>query len=357
MGPASPRPDANLSDANVAAFLLNAPAAARSVLGVLLALVVFGLFLLATGRDPVEAIVKAYQGTLGSALGLSEIGVLMVPLALTGLAGTIPARVGLINVGGEGQLYVGAWAASGVALGLGLGHGWAMLALMAAAGFAGGGLWAGAAVFLRQWRRVNEVITTLLSNYLAILLVNVFVFGPWKDPGGLGYPYTPDFGLAAVFGTIGGTRFHLGAVIPVLAVAACYVVLTRTTWGFKMRAVGGNPEAARRAGLPVARYVICAMIVGGGLAGLAGMIEVSAVHHHLRPGISNNLGYLGFLASWLAGHNPLAVVAACFLLAVFLVGGNVLQLSSGLPSAAAFILVALVLFFVLGLRQPERSGL
>ena len=356
MGPASRLPDANLPSVNVAAFLLNAPAAARSILGVLLALVVFGLFLLATGRDPVEAIVKAYQGTLGSALGLSEIGVLMVPLALTGLAGTIPARVGLINVGGEGQLYVGAWAASGVALGLSLDHGWAMLALMAAAGFAGGGLWAGAAVFLRQWRRVNEVITTLLSNYLAILLVNVFVFGPWKDPEGLGYPYTPDFGPAAVFASIGGTRFHLGAVIPVLAVAVCYVVLTRTSWGFKMRAVGGNPEAARRAGLPVARYLIYAMVVGGGLAGLAGMIEVSAVHHHLRPGISSNLGYLGFLASWLAGHNPLAVVAACFLLAVFLVGGNVLQLSSGLPSAAALILVALALFFVLGLRHPERGG-
>ena len=255
-------------------------------MAVLLALAVFGLFLLATGRDPVEAIAEAYRGTLGSVLGLSEVGVLMVPLALTALAGAIPARVGLINVGGEGQLYAGAWAATGVALTLDLGHGWAMLALMAAAGFAGGGLWAGAAVLLRQWRRVNEVITTLLSNYLAILLVNVFVFGPWKNPDGLGYPYTPNFVPEAVFAAIGSTRFHLGAVVPVLAVAACYVVLTRTRWGFEMRAVGSNPEAARRVGLPVARYVVWAMIAGGGLAGLAGMIEVSAVHHHLRPGIS-----------------------------------------------------------------------
>ena len=351
MGPASPRPNAN-----VAGFLLNPPSVVRTVLAVLLALAVFGLFLLATGRDPVEAIAEAYRGTLGSVLGLSEVGVLMVPLALTALAGAIPARVGLINVGGEGQLYAGAWAATGVALTLDLGHGWAMLALMAAAGFAGGGLWAGAAVLLRQWRRVNEVITTLLSNYLAILLVNVFVFGPWKNPDGLGYPYTPNFVPEAVFAAIGGTRFHLGAVVPVLAVAACYVLLTRTRWGFEMRAVGSNPEAARRVGLPVARYVVWAMIAGGGLAGLAGMIEVSAVHHHLRPGISHNLGYLGFLASWLAGHHPLAVVGACFLLAVFLVGGNVLQFSSGLPSAAAFILIGLVLLFVLGLRKRERTA-
>ncbi len=351
MVPAPPSPSGDF-----VGFLLRSPSAARPLLAVLLALIAFGLFLLTTGRDPAAAAMEAFQGTLGSGLGWSEIGVLMAPLVLAALAGVIPARVGLINVGGEGQLLIGAWAATGVALALGLGHGWSMLGLMAAAGSAAGGLWAGAAVLLRQLRRANEVITTLLSNYLAVLVVNVFVFGPWKNPHGLGYPYTADFEAAAIIGNIGGTRFHWGFVVPMLAVAVCYVVLTRTKWGFRMRAVGGNPEASLRTGLPVGLYLVYAMIVGGGLAGLAGMIEVSAVHHHLRPGIAHNLGYLGFLASWLAGHNPLAAVVACFLLAVFLVGGNVLQISSGLPSAAAFILIGLVLFFVLGLRQRDRSN-
>ncbi len=140
-----------------------------------------------------------------------------------------------------------------------------------------------------------------------------------------------------------------------MAVVASYLVLTRTTWGYNMRAVGGNPEAARRRGIPVARYLVVAMLVGGGIAGIAGMSEVAGIQHHLRPGISNNLGFLGFLASWLAGHNPTTIVAASFLLAVIMVGGDVLQFSDNLPSAAMFILIGLVLFFVLGFRRLERA--
>jgi len=334
---------------------MTAPPMVRSFLSVGLALVVFGLFLLIVGRDPIDSLVTVFRGTLGSKVGMSEVSVRMVPLVLTALATAIPARVGLINVGGEGQLYIGAWAATGVALHLGTGQTWLMLPLMAAAGLVGGGLWAGGAVLLRNWRGVNEVITTLLSNYVAILFVNVFVFGAWKNSDGFGYPYTSDFESAAILSAIGVTRLHLGLIMPVLAVAACYLVFARTRWGFNMRAVGGNAEAARRRGIPVGKYLIVAMIVGGALAGLAGMGEVSGIQHHLRPGISHNLGFLGFLASWLAGHNPITIVAACFLLALIFVGGDVLQLSGGLPSSASLILVGLVLFFVLGFRRSERS--
>ena len=327
----------------------------RSLFAIALAFLVFGVVLWAIGRNPLEAYTKMFEGTLGSKVGLSEVGVRMIPFVLTALAAAIPARVGLINVGGEGQLYIGAWAATGAVLYLGVGHIWLMLPLMAAAGFLGGASWGAIAVLLRNWRGVNEVITTLLSNYVAILFVNVFVFGMWKNPSGFGYPYTPDFGTEAILPALAGTRLHLGLVIPVMAVVASYLVLTRTTWGYNMRAVGGNPEAARRRGIPVARYLVLAMLVGGGIAGLAGMSEVAGIQHHLRPGISNNLGFLGFLASWLAGHNPTAIVAACFLLAVIMVGGDVLQFSGNLPSAAMFILIGLVLFFVLGFRRSERA--
>ncbi len=331
--------------------------ATRAAIGVALALAVFAILLLVSGHDPAGALLKAWNGVIGNSFGPSEVGVTMIPLVLTALATAIPTRAGLVNVGGEGQLYIGALTATGTALFFPTGHIWLMLPVMALAGCAGGGLWAATAALLRHWRGVNEVISTLLANYIAILLVNVFVFGPWKNPQGLGYPYTAPFEVAAIFPAIAGTRFHWGFLAPVVSVIVCYVILKHTLWGFKMRAVGGNPSAARRRGIAVNKYVIAAMIAGGGLAGLAGMVEVSGIHHDLRPGISDNLGYLGLLASWLAGHNPVVIIAACFLIAVFLVAGDVLQLSVGLPSAAGLVLIGLALFFVLGLRRVERQAL
>ena len=331
--------------------------ASRAAFGVALALAAFAILLLVSGHDPADALLEVWNGVIGSSFGLSEAGVTMIPLVLTALATAIPTRVGLVNVGGEGQLYIGALTATGVALFFPTGHIWLMLPVMALAGCAGGGLWGATAALLRHWRGVNEVISTLLANYIAILLVNVFVFGPWKNPQGLGYPYTTPFEVAAIFPAIAGTRFHWGFLAPVISLFVCYVILNHTLWGFKMRAVGGNPSAARRRGVAVNKYVIAAMIAGGGLAGLAGMVEVSGIHHDLRPGISDNLGYLGLLASWLAGHNPVVIIAACFLIAVFLVAGDVLQLSVGLPSAAGLVLIGLALFFVLGLRRVERQAL
>ena len=329
---------------------LTAPPMVRAILGIFLAFVAFGIFLAIIGRDPFESYADVFEGSLGSTVGLSEVGVRMIPFVLTGLAAAIPARVGLINVGGEGQLYLGAWSATGVALYSGIGQIWIMIPAMALAGFIGGGLWAGVAIFLRHWRGVNEVITTLLSNYVAIQFVNIFVFGSWKNAEGFGYPYTPDFVTEAILPSLGGTRLHLGLVLPIIAVVASYLVLTRTTWGYNMAAIGGNPEAARRLGISVTRYLVIAMLVGGGIAGLAGMSEVAGIQHHLRPGISNNLGFLGFLASWMAAHNPVTLIATSFLIALIMVGGDVLQFTGNLPSAAM-----LVLFFVLGLRKVERS--
>ena len=327
----------------------------RSLLGVIFAFVVFGIFLTVIGRDPIDAYSKFFDGTLGSKLGLSEIGVLMIPFVLTGLAAAVPARVGLINVGGEGQLYIGAWSATGVALFLGVDQIWLMIPLMAAGGFVGGALWGGIAVLLRSWRGVNEVISTLLMNYVAISFVDIFVFGPWKNTDAQNFPDTADFGAEAVLPAIAGTRLHLGLLLPVIAVLVIYLVLSRTRWGYNMRAIGGNTEAARRRGIPVARYLVVAMLVGGGLAGLAGMSEVSGIQHDLRQNISNNLGFLGFLASWMAGHNPVTLIATSFLIALVIVGGPVLQISIHVPSAAMFILVALVLFAVLGFRRVERA--
>ena len=337
----------------LASLRLPAPFA-RSLAAIAAALLIFTVFLLATGRDPADAYVKVFHGTLGSKIGWAEIGVRMIPIVLTGLAASIPARVGLINVGGEGQLYFGAWAATGVALYVGGPIG-ALIPLMALAGILGGAFWAGLAVLARQARGVNEIISTLLMNYVAILFVNVFVFGPWKNPTGFNYPYTRDFDGSAILPAFGDTRLHLGILFPIVAVAVAYMVLSRTRWGYNMRAIGGNVEAARRRGIPVTRYVFLAMLAGGGMAGLAGMAEVSGVQHHLRPGISNNIGFLGFLASWLGDHNPLTIVATGFLLAVVVIGGDLLQFSADLPSAAMNVLIALILFLVLAFRPSRKA--
>jgi len=345
-----------LQQAQGFAFAFTNHPAGRSVIAIIFAFVVFAIFIAVIGRDPIEIYTKMFEGTLGSKVGLSEVGVRMIPFVLTALAAAIPARVGLINVGGEGQLYIGAWAATGVALYADIGTIWLMLPAMAIAGFLGGAIWGGIAILLRHWRNVNEVISTLLSNYVAILFVNFFVFGAWKNPTGFGYPYTSNFEFESILPSIFDTRLHLGLVLPIIGIIATYLFLSRTRWGANMRAVGGNPDAARRRGIPVLRYIIIAMLVGGGLAGLAGMSEVSGIQHHLRPGISNNLGFMGFLASWMANHNPIAIIGTSFLIAAIVVGGDILQFSGDLPSAAMLILIGLVLFSVLGFRRLERKA-
>ena len=346
----------SLQQAQGFAFAFTNHPAGRSVIAIIFAFVVFAIFIAVIGRDPIEIYTKMFEGTLGSKVGLSEVGVRMIPFVLTALAAAIPARVGLINVGGEGQLYIGAWAATGVALYVDIGTIWLMLPAMAIAGFLGGAIWGGIAILLRHWRNVNEVISTLLSNYVAILFVNFFVFGAWKNPTGFGYPYTSNFEFESILPSIFDTRLHLGLVLPIIGIIATYLFLSRTRWGANMRAVGGNPDAARRRGIPVLRYIIIAMLVGGGLAGLAGMSQVSGIQHHLRPGISNNLGFMGFLASWMANHNPIAIIGTSFLSAAIVVGGDILQFSGDLPSAAMLILIGLVLFSVLGFRRLERKA-
>jgi simple sugar transport system permease protein len=318
-----------------------------------LALGVFAALLLVFGKNPLRAYVDILASTLGSPYGLSETIVKMIPLMLTALAVAVPSRIWLINVGGEGQLFIGALAATWAAIHLDALPAWLLLTVMAAMGILGGGLWAAVAGVLRARGWINETISTLLMNYVAILLVNFVVFGPWKDPEGVNYPQTVPFVQAAILPSFGGSRVHLGLVFALVAVALFGVVVSRTRWGLELRAIGGNPEAARRSGIPIARYVAGLMFVGGGLAGLAGMAEVSAIEGRLRPSLSPGYGYSGFLISWMAGGQPAAIVAAAFVLAVITAGGDILQMTQALPGSAVNILMAVVLFVVLG-RQGGR---
>jgi ABC-type uncharacterized transport system permease subunit len=320
-----------------------------------LAFLVFAMVLLAFGKSPVKAYVDIFSSTLGSTYGFSEILVKMIPLTLTAVAVAVPSRIWLINVGGEGQLYIGALFATWGALTFNTLPAWLLLPFISVLGFLGGGLWASISGILRAKGWVSETISTLLLNYVAILLVNFFVFGPWKDPESANYPQTAEFVNAATLPAVGGTRVHLGFVFAIAALILFYFFLSRTRWGLEMRAIGGNPEAARRNGIPISGYIILLMFIGGGLAGLAGMSEVSAIQGRLRPSLSPGYGFIGFLISWMAGGNPLGIVAAAFLLAIVTAGGDILQMAHGLPGSAINILNALILFVVLSRRGRKRG--
>jgi general nucleoside transport system permease protein len=321
-----------------------------------LAFGVFALLLLLFGKDPLQAYARIISSTLGSTYGLSEVVVKMIPLVILALAVAVPARIGLINVGAEGQLFIGGLFASWGALTFGALPAWLLLPIMVVLGFIGGGLWAGIAAVLRAKGWLLEVFSTLLMNYLAILLVEVIVFGPWRDPTSGNYPQTRLFPVAGWLPTIAGTRIHLGFIIAIVALLLFQFVLWRTRWGLEMRAIGGNAEAARRNGIPIGWYIVVILVVGGGLAGMAGMAEVSAIQHRLNPGLSAGYGYVAFLVSWLAGHRPWAIVAMAFLLAVLVSGGDILQITQGLPYAAVNILIALILLVVLAGRAQRRAA-
>lgn len=320
----------------------------RPVLILLISLICFGVVLLLFGKNPFQAYSDIFRNTLGSRYGFSEVLVKLIPLLLCALAVLLPARLGLVNVGGEGQIYLGAWLATWGALSLGdLPRALALPAVLIL-GFIGGGLWAAIPAFLRAKGWLNEVISTLLLNYVAIQFVNYFIYGAWRDPESANFPQTIQFADAYRLPQFSDTRVHLGLLLGLVAALLIFLLLRYTRWGYAMRAIGGNPEAALRHGFPITRYLILSMVIAGGLAGLAGVGEVMAIQGRLRPAFSPGYGYIGFLISWLAGHSPVGAIGMALLLAVIALGGDTLQITQNVPFSTVNILMALILFIVLG---------
>jgi simple sugar transport system permease protein len=321
----------------------------------LIALAVFATILTAAGKDPLRAYIDTAAYVFGNAYGFSELLVRMIPLLLTAIAAALPARIGLINVGAEGQLYMGAWLATAGALAFADQPAFVLLPLLTVLGFIGGGVWALIPAVLRALRLVNETISTLLLNYIAPLIVSYFIFGPWRSPESASYPQSPAFAEAARLPTFFHSRVHLGLLYALACVVLYGLVMTRTRFGLEMRAIGGNPEAARRLGIPVVRYMLAVMFIAGGVAGLAGMAEVAAIQGRLVSELSPGYGFIGFLVSWLGGTSAGAIVAMSFLFAVISSIGDILQITQGLPFAVVSILMAVILFIVLGRRPAGGS--
>jgi simple sugar transport system permease protein len=316
-------------------------------------LIIFSAFLLAKGADVAAVLESMWDTALGTGDSVGETLIRSTPILLAALAAAVPARAGLFNLGGEGQLLMGAIGAFVVANQLDGGSpGWVTLMLMALGGAVVAGAWAAIPALLKVLTKTNEAISSLLLNYIAGLVVTWLVFEPWKDPASLGQAYSRELEGPERFPVIWGERVHAGIFVAVLAAVALWLVLGRSTWGFKLRVLGGNPSAARRAGLSVGARSIGAMVVGGAMAGLGGMIEVAGTEGRLRPDLLAGVGFIGFLASWLAKHDPLRAIGAAFLLGAIAVGGSGLKITAGLSGAAVNILMALVLFAVLGWGTP-----
>lgn len=312
------------------------------------ALVIFSALLLLRGADPVQALGDMWVSTFLRARSLAEILNVMAPIALAALAVLVPARAGLTNVGGEGQVMLGAIAAAGTALALDQQlPGALVLVLALLAGGVAGAAWAGVAAVLRLRFQVDEAVSTLLLNFIALDLLLFLIYQPWRESAA-GQPTTRELADAAKLPVITGTIVNVGIIVALAATAVVILVLGRTRWGFRLAVVGGNAEAARRAGMNVAALVISALIVGGLLAGLAGAIQFTGTEYKLRSGFGLQIGYLGFLASWLARHRPLPVLLASFVLAALAIAGDSLQLDAQLPAASVNILTALILAAVLG---------
>jgi len=332
------------------------------LLSLLLALVVCGLLLKAVKVDPIRTYQAMAIGAFGSRYSISETLVKAIPLMLCGLAVSIAFRMLFWNIGAEGQLAMGGIAASGIALfvtpRLPNVPPWLVLLLIAAGGFIAGALWGLIPALLKAYLQVNEIITTLMLNYIAILMVEYLFYGPWKDPKGYGFPGTAEFPAAAWLPRLPGTRVHLGLLFALAAAVFIWLVLARTKWGYEIRVIGENPRAATYAGINLVRNILLIMILSGGLAGLAGMAEATGIAHRLTKGLTVGYGFTAIIVAWLAKLNPGLVLIVAFLLAGLLVGGDQIQISMGLPASAALILQGAILFFMLGtdiLKQYRLS--
>ncbi|MBA2248100.1 MAG: ABC transporter permease [Chloroflexia bacterium] len=319
------------------------------IASILAGLIAGGLLILSAGENPLVVYREMARGAFGSGYNRSETLVKMIPLLLTGLGVSVAFRMRLWNIGAEGQFYFGAIFATWVALyGLPDAGGWTMVPAMMLAGILGGALWAAIPGLLRGYLGVNETITSLMLNYVAILFADWLVYGPWKNPVGYGFPGTETFPAASYLPAWGTTRVHLGLAFGLAAAVVLYVVLNRTRWGYEIGVAGSSERVARYAGMATARNIVVVMLVSGALAGLAGMAEVSGIGHSLQRGLSPGFGYTAIIVAWLGRLNPFGVVLVSFLLAALLVGGDQLQISLGLPAAIAPMLQGTILFFLLG---------
>ncbi|MCM0756190.1 ABC transporter permease [Desulfovibrio aminophilus] len=305
------------------------------------------LMLAAQGKSPLQGALVLWQGTFGHLFALEDALRKAVPIFLCSLGVAVAFRMQVWNIGAEGQFALGAMAATWAALSFPALPKPLLLPLMFLAALAAGGLWAFIPAWLKLRFKVSEIITTLMLNYIAILLLDYLVFGVWKDPSSFGFPMTPEFSPNAILGPIGGTRLHWGLAVCAVAGVGFWAFFRFTILGYELKAGGEGARVARYAGLRYGFLVAFVMAVSGALSGLAGCVETSAALGRLQPSIMTGYGYTAIVVAWLARLEPLPIALASFLLALLRVGVENLQLEMQVPAAYGSIMEGLILLTVL----------
>jgi general nucleoside transport system permease protein len=333
------------------------------VLAALLALAFGAVLLLLLGKSPLEAYSALFQGAFGSISGLTQTLTKATPLLLVALGICIAFRGGVINIGGEGQIIVGAIAATAVALSFSTLPGIVLVLLTLTAGVLAGAVWGGIAGVLKARFGVNEILTTVMLNAIALQLMNFLLRGPMLDPeqiaAGTNVPQSatlPD--QVWLLRLVPRTLLHTGLILAIVLAILVYIFLWRTTIGYRIRAVGLNPSAARYAGIPVRRYMALAMILSGAFAGLAGAVEVTGVHHRMIEGLSGGYGFSGIVAALFGKLHPLGAIPASIIFGGLLVGADKMQRTVQVPNSLVVVINGLIVLFVVAsdyfVRQRAR---
>ncbi len=326
-------------------------------LGALLAsALLFSAFLLLLGKSPAAFFGLVWQGGFGSAFSFQNTLQRATPIILTGLAFAIPAQIGLTMIGAEWALVLGGFAAAAIGIPLVSSGAPVILTmpLMALFAMAAGAGWNAIAGWLRHARGVNETISTLLLTYIAIAIMNFFVEGALRDPASQNKPSTMPLGKDYMVGNIPGTDVHWGLIAGIMLAVILWFLMARTTFGFAARVTGGNPRAALAQGLPVGRLVVICSAIAGGCAGLAGYYEVAAIHGQANASLVAGYGFTGILVSFLARHNPLAIIPVAVMFGAIEASGGLIQRRMDMPDATALVLQGII--FVVLLASETLHG-
>ena len=315
------------------------------------------LVLWAIGASPVDTYVTIFTGPFKDVFGMTEIMVRAVPLILVGLGIAIAFRSGIINIGAEGQMLMGILAATATALTLPAG--WpkpAVLTLVILAGAVGGGLWAGIAGLLRARLEVNEILSTVMLNYIAAQFYTFLLRGPMIDPGeletGSGTPQSVRLPETAILSRlVPGTRLHTGLILALVLCVCVYFFMWHTTWGYRLRAAGAEAKAARYAGIHVQTSLVTAMALSGAFAGIAGAVEVTGVHHRAIENISSGYGFAGIVVALFGALHPAGIVPAAVFFGLLRVGTDMTQRSAGVPANMILVLQGVIILAIVSAKM------
>ncbi len=322
------------------------------LVGSLLAgLAAVSLIFLVFGVNPLYAFYKIFTGSFGSLYGLKETVTKAIPLMLIGAGLAVAFRAKFWNIGAESQLLMGAICATWVGLNWGPHLPAAVtVPLLFVVGFIGGALWGLIPAVLKIRYAINEVISTLMMNYICAEFLTLLIVGPWKGKTKFGFPYTDDLPPSAILGVLPGSRIHYVTLALALAAAVLLAVTVyKTRFGYEVRVIGENPDAAKYSGIDFFRIALAVMVISGGMAGMAGVGEVAGIHHLLTypASISSGYGYTAIIVAWLAKLNPLYVVFSALFFAGIMVGGDAIQISLGLPAATVQVFNGTLLVFLI----------